>query len=72
MGQLWDNSTFFHYSSPQFYPDEGHQLLGVRSHLFNSVSVFLRECFRIPEEGGSATVAAADEADGDGDGEVIE
>ncbi|XP_041968602.1 inactive dipeptidyl peptidase 10 isoform X2 [Aricia agestis] len=36
----------------QIYPDEGHELLGVRDHLYRTMSAFLDDCFRkqVPPE----------------------
>ena len=56
----------FFLDPTQFYPDEGHQLSGVKSHLFHSVSAFLRGCFRIPEDGEEGG------ENEDSDGTVIE
>lgn len=34
------------------YPDEGHNLVGVKKHLYRSMTIFLEECFRklVPQE----------------------
>ena len=32
------------------YPDETHSLIGVRPHLYHSLTHFFSECFGIPEE----------------------
>lgn len=28
------------------YPDEGHNLAGVKKHLYRSMTLFLEDCFR--------------------------
>jgi hypothetical protein len=38
----YDNSSWFFF---QFYPDEDHFLSGVKVHLYESVTDFLRKCF---------------------------
>lgn len=30
----------------QIYPDEGHNLAGVKKHLYRSMTLFFEECFR--------------------------
>lgn len=40
---LTNNGVLF---KQQIYPDEGHQLGGVKRHLFRSMTQFLEECFK--------------------------
>ena len=30
----------------QIYPDEGHNLAGVKKHLYRSMTLFFEECFK--------------------------
>lgn len=30
----------------QIYPDEGHNLAGVKRHLYRSMTIFFDECFK--------------------------
>lgn len=30
----------------QIYPDEGHNLAGVKKHLYRSMTLFFEDCFR--------------------------
>lgn len=40
---LTNNGVLF---KQQIYPDEGHQLGGVKRHLYRSMTLFLDECFK--------------------------
>lgn len=40
---LTNNGVMF---KQQIYPDEGHQLGGVKRHLYRSMTQFLEECFK--------------------------